>query len=183
MRYVAIGRSDASKSRLVRRLTLTLLPVSLIAAAIACGSGSGSAPASSVGGAGDDLALVSTTLFPERSFTFDDLVAAGWKKSKQFPTGTVPGSTDIWYGFFDQKDIEVRFYNSHQDASTLGVESAAAAIDQAFREGGQVGASNRGAGSSAVTKYKAFAVVGDTVILCELNVSTCVALANALAAS
>ncbi len=173
--------ASATRLRLIRSLALSV-PAVLMALAIACGSDSDSAPAASDGSGDDDLASVSTTLYADRTFTFDDYVAAGWKKSKQFPTDTVPGSTDIWYGFFDQKDIEVRFYNSHQDASTLGVESASAAIDQKFREGGQVGASNRGAGSAAVTKYKAFAVVGDTVILCELNVDTCRNLADALAA-
>lgn len=168
------------RTGLKRMLTL-LFPLAVFAFAVACGSDSGG-PAASGGDADDSLASVSTTLYVDRSFTFDDFVAVGWKKSRQFPTDTVPGSTDIWYGFFDQKDIEVRFYNSHEDASTLGVESASSAIDQAFREGGQVGASNRGAGSSAVTKYKAFAVVGDTVILCELNVDTCRSLADALAA-
>ncbi len=161
---------------------LALFAVLITIAAIACGSDSGSAPAASGGDTDEALASVSTTLYADRSFTFDDFVSVGWKKSKQFPTDTVPGSTDIWYGFFDQKDIEVRFYDSHADASTLGFESASGAIDQTFREGGQVGASNRGAGSSAVTKYKAFAVVGDTVILCELSVQTCSGLADALAA-
>lgn len=167
----------------LRRLALLVLPVALMAlVAVACGSDSDGAPAASSGDTDEALASVSATLYVDRSFTFDDFVAAGWKKSKQFPTDTVPGSTDIWYGFFDQKDIEVRFYNSYADASTLGLESASGAIDQRFREGGQIGASNRGAGSSGVTKYKAFAVVGDTVILCELGVDTCRALADALAA-
>ncbi|MDP6667658.1 MAG: hypothetical protein QF357_09715, partial [Dehalococcoidia bacterium] len=93
---------------------------------------------------------------------------------------TVPDANDIWYGFFNAKDIEIRFYDTHEIASTSGVENASAAIDQSFREGGSIGASNRGAGSSAVTKYKAFAVVGNTVMLCELSVESCVALADAL---
>lgn len=167
----------------VKRLLVLLIPSIMLVAAIACGSDSSSDPAASGGNDDEALASVSTTLHADRSFTFDDFVSAGWKKSKQFPTDTVPGSTDIWYGFFDQKDIEVRFYDSHEDASTLGVENASGAIDQQFREGGQVGASNRGAGSSAVTKYKAFAVVGNTVILCELNVESCSGLADALAAN
>ncbi len=165
-------------TRSIRRALLLALPLALFALALGCGSDSDSAPAA--GGADDELASVSTTLHADSTFTFDDYISAGWKKSKQFPTDTVPGSTDIWYGFFDQKDIEVRFYDSHQDASTLGVESASSAIDQKFREGGQVGASNRGAGSAAVTKYKAFAVIGNTVVLCELNVDTCRGLADAL---
>lgn len=175
-----ITRREVLTFSAARVLVLALL-FALAATAVACGSDGDSVPADSGGESDDALSSVSITLHADRTFTFDDYVAAGWKKSKQFPTDTVPGSTDIWYGFFDRKDIEVRFYNSHDDAKTLGVESAAAAIDQKFREGGQVGASNRGAGSAAVTKYKAFAVIGNTVVLCELNVDTCTGLADALA--
>ena len=156
----------------------------VLALAVACG-GSDSpedepAPASGGAAVDDELSKVSATLLADQTFTFDDFVAAGWKKSKQFPTDTVPESTDIWYGFFNQKDIEIRFYESHDAAKTAGVENATEAIDQSFREGGSIGASNRGAGSSAVTKYKAFAVMGNTVVLCELSVETCVALADVL---
>lgn len=163
-----------------------------VAALIACGSSDDaaapvsndtSAAAESAPAVDEELAKVSTIVLIDQTFTFDDYVAAGWKKSKQFATDTVPGSQDIWYGFFNQKDIEVRFYATHEDAVTLGAESAAGSIDQSFREGGQFGSSNRGAGSSAVTKYKAYAVVGNTVMLCELGVATCEALADALVAS
>jgi hypothetical protein len=147
--------------------------------AVACGGSDleNTAPGT---GSDDDLSSVSATLFPDQAFTFEDYLAAGWKKSKQYTTETVPEATDIWYGFFKGKDIEVRFYNSHEIASTAGLENAAAAIDQSFREGGKYGSSNRGAGSHAVTKYKAFAVVGDTVMLCEQSVDVCIELANVL---
>ena len=164
------------------RLALLATLIAAVSLLIACGSGSDStddvaAPATE---ADDALAEVSKILVPEKSFTFDDYVAAGWKKSKQYDTETVPQATDIWYGFFNAKDIEVRFYESHEIAKTAGFENAAEAIDQSFREGGQYGASNRGAGSSAVTKYKAFVVAGNTVMLCEQSVDSCIALADVL---
>ena len=180
------------------RLALLATLIAAFSLLIACSSGSDSAdevaapatevvaaPATEVVAApatevDDALAEVSRILAPEKSFTFDDYVAAGWKKSKQYGTETVPQATDIWYGFFNAKDIEVRFYESHEIAKTAGFENAADAIDQSFREGGQYGASNRGAGSSAVTKYKAFAVVGNTVMLCEQSVESCIALADVL---
>ncbi len=170
-------------SKHARWLLMAML-AAVFAVALACGgtdsSGDVAAPAVDEVAVDDPLAEVSITLKADQTFTFDDYVAAGWKKSKQFPTDTVPESTDIWFGFFNQKDIEIRFYDSHDAASTAGSESAAAAIDQSFREGGSVGASNRGAGSSAVIKFKAFAVVGNTVMLCELSVDACIALADAL---
>jgi len=170
-----------------RWLLLALL-FGALALAIACGSSSdsdSSDDAADSGGAAaaetdDALADVSRILNPDKSLSFDDYVAAGWKKSKQYDTETVPEATDIWYGFFNAKDIEVRFYDSHEIAKTAGFENAAEAIDQSFREGGQYGSSNRGAGSSAVTKYKAFAVVGNTVMLCEQSIDSCTALADAL---
>ena len=164
------------------RLALLATLIAAFSLLLACSSESDSAdevaaPATEVD---DALAEVSTILAPEKSFTFDDYVAAGWKKSKQYDTETVPQATDIWYGFFNAKDIEVRFYESHEIAKTAGFENAAEAIDQSFREGGQYGASNRGAGSSAVTKYKAFVVAGNTVMLCEQSVDSCIALADVL---
>ena len=164
------------------RLALLATLITVFSMLIACGSGSDSADdvAAPATEADDALAEVSRILATEKSFTFDDYVAAGWKKSKQYDTETVPQATDIWYGFFNAKDIEVRFYESHEIAKTAGFENAAEAIDQSFREGGQYGASNRGAGSSAVTKYKAFVVAGNTVMLCEQSVDSCIALADVL---
>jgi hypothetical protein len=176
--------STFSQLKHTRWLLLALL-FGALALAVACGSGSDSSDSSSdaVPAAEeeeDPLAEVSRILKPDANLTFDDYVAAGWKKSKQYDTETVPEATDIWYGFFNSKDIEVRFYDTHETAKTAGYENAAEAIDQSFREGGQFGSSNRGAGSSAVTKYKAFAVVGNTVMLCEQSVDSCIALADIL---
>ncbi len=174
-----------SLSRHSRWLLLALL-VGALSLAMACGSsdsdsdGAGDTAAPAADAADDGLAEVSRVLSPDKSLTFEDYVAAGWKKSKQFDTDTVPEATDIWYGFFNAKDIEVRFYDSHEFAKTAGFDNAAEAIDQSFREGGQFGSSNRGAGSTAVTKYKAFAVVGNTVMLCEQSVDSCIALADVL---
>ena len=36
---------------------------------------------------------------------------SGWKASKEFPKDSLPKATNIWYGFYKQKDIELRFYN------------------------------------------------------------------------
>jgi hypothetical protein len=179
--------STNSQLKHTRWLILALL-FGVFALPAACGSGSddsssdtGSSYESAPTAVEDDaLAEVSRVIHPNSSLTFDDYVAAGWKKSKQYDTDTVPEATDIWYGFFNSKDIEVRFYDSHEIAKTAGFDNASEAIDQRFREGGKIGSSNRGAGSFAVTKYKAFAVVGNTVMLCEQSVESCIALADIL---
>ena len=173
--------SNNATSQLGRRNGLMLLTGLLAAlallAAAACGSDDSPAPndtnaagAEAVSSSSEDAPLV---LAAGRTITVDDLVAAGWKKSKQYSTDTVPDATEIWYGFFNQKDVEVRFYATHQDALGTGVVSAEEATGKKLRQGGSVGASNRGAGSTGVTKYEAFLVAGNTVMLCELDTTVC----------
>ncbi len=105
---------------------------------------------------------------PDSSYVINDLVAAGFKRNKQFPVDEVPGAIDIWYGFFQQQDIEVRFYESHTDAVELGVEPAEIVI---ARTAGQ-----RDYLIPVVNLYPAYAVVGNTVMLCERQLATCEAL-------
>ena len=52
---------------------------------------------------GDTSAPV--VVLTDQNFTPESFMTAGWKKSKQYDTATVPESTEIWYGFFQQKDI------------------------------------------------------------------------------
>ena len=122
---------------------------------------------------------------PGQTITVEMLQATPFKQSKEYALEGLPGATYVGYGFLrvgggDPYGYEVRFYESHEIAKTTGFENASTAIDQSFREGGKYGSSNRGAGSHAVTKYKAFAVVGNTVMLCEQSVDSCIALADVL---
>ena len=95
------------------RLFLLVIVLAIVALSIACVSGSDSEGTNTGAiGADNDFAEVSRILLPGKLFTLDDYVAAGWKKSKQYDPETIPQSTDIWYGFFNAKDIEVRFYES-----------------------------------------------------------------------
>jgi hypothetical protein len=109
---------------------------------------------------------------PGAIYTIDDLVAVGYKKNKQFEVDQVPGANDIWYGFFQQKDIEVRFYDSHASALEFGVEPAEEVI---AKKAGQ-----RDFLIPVVNLYPAYAVVGNTVMLCERQLSTCEALIESL---
>ena len=109
----------------------------------------------------------------DQTFTTDSFVAAGWKKSKQYDTSTVPESTEIWYGFFDQKDIEIRFYETHESALANGVPVALEALKK--DPGARIGGVN-----TVRTGYSAYAVVGNTVMMCELELSSCETLINAL---
>ena len=162
---------------------LTLMTVCALMLAISCGSDSDSEPtySSPASEVHSELAAVSRILNIDSMYTIDDYLSTGWKKSKQYDDiSTVPEATEVYFGFFNAKDIEIRIYPSHESAKTAGITDASEDIDQSFREGGQYGASNRGAGSSAVTKFKAFAVVGNTVLLCEQSVDSCTDLVDAL---
>ena len=126
------------------------------------------APTATVERAAGELSVI---VRPDRVYTIDDVVAAGWKKSKQFSTETVPHSTDIWYGFFNRKDIEVRVYASHEDALEHGVAPADEAV-------ARVGAQRGGwdlldAGGASIAKYQAYAIVGNLLMLCETELAIC----------
>ena len=166
-----------------RGLLVSGLLLLLTAVSIGCGSSETAPTPESSSGAAEPELEVFPVLLPDRVISFDDFVSAGWKKSREYDIDTVPGATEIWYGFFNQKDIEIRFYASHDAALGQGRDSAELAIDRKLRQGGQVGASNRGAGSTAVTKYTAYVVAGNTVMLCELAVKTCTDLVEAVGGS
>ena len=164
---------------------MIILMITGLSLAIACGSSDsdsgGSDAAEPAAEVDEALNEVSRVMFADKIFTADDYSAVGWKQNKKYDDiSTVPEATEVYFGFYNARDIEVRVYASHDSAATAGSIDAAADIDQSFREGGQVGASNRGAGSRAVTKFKAFTVVGNTVILCELSLDVCVELATAV---
>ncbi len=109
---------------------------------------------------------------PNSVYTIDDLATVGFKKNKKFALDTLPGAIDAWYGFFQQKDIEVRFYETHDAALEMGVELAEVII---ARTAGQ-----RDPLIPVVNLYPAYAVVGNTIMLCERQLATCEALIEAL---
>ena len=159
--------SNQQKDVPFRVTKLVLLAVALIAmfGVLACGASD--APVVPEGASVDEEG-VRLVIRPDASYTIDDLVAVGFKKNRQFGAETVPGAIDIWYGFFNQRDIEVRFYNSHADAVDMGTEPAEVII---ARTAGQ-----RDPLIPVVNLYPAYAIVGNTIMLCERQISTCEAL-------
>ena len=95
----------------------------------------------------------------------DDLVAVGYKKSKQFDVETVPAAQDVWYGFFNRRGIEVRVYTSYDDALELGADPAEEVIG---RKAGQYDYL-----IPVVNLYPAYMVVGNLVGLCERELAVC----------
>ena len=118
---------------MLRLRLLALISLVLVVVAPACTDSDDN----SVGDAVD--APTSSSIFhADKTFTTDSFMAAGWKKSKEYDTATVPESTEIWYGFFNQKDIEIRFYQSHESALEHGVPLAEQSLqmDAGARIGG-----------------------------------------------
>ena len=113
----------------------------------------------------------SSILLSDRNFTPDAFVKAGWKKSKQYATTTVPESTEIWYGFFNQKDIEIRFYKTHEAAVELGIPAATSSIEGAVKrsKGGKLLDFSGG----SFTGYADYLVAGNAVLLCEFDRTRC----------
>ena len=103
-------------------------------------------------------------------FDVDSFVNAGWKKSKEFSTETVPDSNAIWFGFYKSQDVEIRFYDSHADAMGPGMASANSAVNRvsnANLEGNAIFASGQR------KQYSDFLVAGNTVILCQSLIEVC----------
>lgn len=152
----------------------------VIALLVVTGCGSGDQAASQGDGAqpaagaapGDPRAQVSAVLRAGSLFTLDDVSAAGWKKSKQLDASSLQGVLEVWYGFFDQRDIEVRVYPSHADALGPGAESAKEAISRPPPPSAR-GMITSGTGG---LRYDAYAVLGNLVLLCEQDVGVCLRL-------
>ena len=113
----------------------------------------------------------SSILLSDRNFTPDAFVKAGWNKSKQYDTATVPESTEIWYGFFNQKDIEIRFYETHEAAVELGIPAATSSIEGAVKrsKGGKLLDFSGG----SFTGYADYLLAGNAVLLCEFDRTRC----------
>ena len=145
----------------------------LIFAIATCGS-----EGSSSGESSDKSSATDAIVLTDQFFSTDSFIAAGWKKSKEYDTATVPESIEIWYGFFQQKDIEIRFYASHEAAIEHGVPSAEESIEGAVKrsKGGEL----LDVSGGSFTGYADFLVAGNAVLLCEFDRTKCDALVSEL---
>ena len=175
-----VGGMSAGVSGMQRFLVSTVLIGVVALAPAACGTGStetsGSADdqVSSAGVPSDEGPVV---VRAGDTFTVDSFVNAGFKKSKELSTETVPEATSIWYGFYSRRDVEIRFYDSHEQATGPGVVSAQAVIERvpnANRDGAAIFASGQR------TSYDDFMVAGNTVILCQTEISACAQMTDSI---
>lgn len=155
---------------MIRKHVWIIVTVTLLAMIISsCGSGESVSDSHN----DDDVAAVSSPAITleDKTFTTESFVAAGWKKSKQYDTETVPESTEIWYGFYQQKDIEIRFYPTHELALSAGIPSAEESIEGAVKR--SKGGNLLDFSGGSFTGYAEYIVVGNAVLLCELERTHC----------
>ena len=145
----------------------------LIFAIATCGS-----EGSSSGESSDESSATDAIVLTDQFFSTDSFIAAGWKKSKENDTATVPESTEIWYGFFQQKDIEIRFYASHEAAIEHGVPAAEGSIEGAVKR--SKGGNLLDVSGGSFTGYSDFLVAGNAVLLCEFDRTKCDVLVSTL---
>ncbi|MDA0677028.1 MAG: hypothetical protein O2788_03365 [Chloroflexi bacterium] len=154
------------------RKLLPFLAAVLTSIMVACGGSSSSTTELASSGANTGVVEDRLVTRPEATFTMDDLVSHGYKKSKSFDTETLGGASEAWYGFFNQRDIEVWVYGSHEEALNSGVPLAEKVIT---RDPGQTDYL-----IPVVNRYPAFAVAGNLIMLCERDLDTCKGLIDQL---
>ena len=144
----------------------------------ACGSSNGDESVSD-SAVDPEIGAVQMTL-PDGVFTADDVAAAGWKKSKELSPETLPGATSVWYGFYQQRDVEVRVYESQGEAISLGQDLADTATGRRKPSSMIDSGAITNAQTNTRTSYLAYAVVGNLILLCEVKIEDCQSLLDGI---
>ena len=150
-------------------LLVVLAAISILA--VSCGSSNGDESVSdSV--VEPEIDAVQMTL-PDSVFTADDVAAVGWKKSKELSSETLPGVSSVWYGFYQQRDVEVRVYESQSEAISLGQELADLHSGRRKPSSMIDSGAITNAQTSTRTSYLTYAIVGNLILLCEIKIEDC----------
>ena len=153
-----------------------VLPLILAVLSIACGSDQGG-EVDSV----DSTATESRVVERDDLLSLDDLVTLGLKSGKTYDVSTLPGGVEAGLLYWRVDDIaveyEARFYESHDDAVTLGTSPAQegsgedAVIDEdvaVYKEGIRDRRKVFKYPNSVLKpKYGAYGIYGNMVVLCE----------------
>jgi hypothetical protein len=143
---------------------------------VGCGSSSVDESVSSDEETGDVVQITQ----PDGVFTVDDVAAVGWKKSKEFSVETLPGATSVWYGFYQQRDVEVRVYESQSDAISLGQDLADKATGRRKPSSMIDSGAITNAQTNTRTSYLTYAIVGNLIMLCEIKIEDCQSLIDGI---
>jgi hypothetical protein len=162
----------------IKFLLLLVVLAAISIPAVACGSSNGDESVSdSV--ADTEIDAVQMTL-PDSVFTADDVAAVGWKKSKELSSETLPGVSSVWYGFYQQRDVEVRVYESQMKAISLGQELADLHSGRRKPSSMIDSGAITNAQTSTRTSYLTYAIVGNLILLCEIKIEDCQGLIDSI---
>jgi hypothetical protein len=155
----------------------------------ACGGDGGATPDEATDAV--VIATVATKAFgssvtpSDRAFAVEDLTAAGLKFGKSYDIEGLPGATAAHLMFHNQKDVEVRFFPSHEAAVNQGVTVAREIVgpDAVIKAGGMTwdkaigderacspgsgGGIGGGRDCTRQPKYGDFIVYANFIMFCE----------------
>lgn len=92
----------------------------------------------------------------------------------------MPGATSVWYGFYQQRDVEVRVYESQSDAISLGQDLADKATGRRKPSSMIDSGAITNAQTNTRTSYLTYAIVGNLIMLCEIKIEDCQGLIDAI---
>ena len=123
----------------------------------------------------------------EKVFSIDDFYSIGFKENRTYDVSELTGASDAVFGFWGQtksesKTYEIRIYNSHEDAISLGesfakevtgndaiIKSSQSSWKEGLKDRRKVGGPGSGGGGRSGTfpRYGNYAIFGNVVMLCE----------------
>ena len=160
----------------IKFLFLLVVIAAISISVVGCGSSNVDESVSSDEETGDVVQITQ----PDGVFTVDDVAAVGWKKSKEFSVETLPGATSVWYGFYQQRDVEVRVYESQSDAISLGQDLADKATGRRKPSSMIDSGAITNAQTNTRTSYLTYAIVGNLIMLCEIKIEDCQSLLDGI---
>ena len=123
----------------------------------------------------------------EKVFSIDDFYSMGFKKNKSYDVTELEGASDAVFGFWgekksDSKTYEIRIYDSHENAISLGetfakevtgndavIKSSQSSWKEGLKDRRKIGGPGDSGGGRSGTfpRYGNYAIHGNVIMLCE----------------
>tara|TARA_B100000945_G_scaffold279049_1_gene245177 strand:- start:236 stop:766 length:531 start_codon:yes stop_codon:yes gene_type:complete len=121
----------------------------------------------------------------ERVFIIDDFYSIGFKKNKSYDVAELEGASEALFGFWgvtksESKTYEIRIYDSHQNAVSLGesfakevtgndaiIKSSQSSWKEGLKDRRKSGGPRGSGDSGTFPRYGNYAIYGNVIMLCE----------------
>ena len=133
---------------------------------------------------GSQLQVVTNS---EKLFSMDDFYNLGFKKNRSYDVSELEGASNAVFGFWgltksDSKTYEIRIYDSHQNAVSLGesfakevtgnnaiIKSSQSSWKEGLKDRRKIGGPGDSGGGRSGTfpRYGNYAIYGNVIMLCE----------------